>query len=69
MKIEKILPLRELCFYIVVSIILIPIALILYQSNVIRWGLIAVIAVAVLALIFNKHNELMTTVKEFRHTK
>lgn len=69
MEVEKILSLRDLCFFIIVSVILIPIALILYQSNVIRWGLIGIIVVAASIIAIVKRQEILNVLKKFRHSK
>lgn len=66
MKIDRILPLRDICIYIISSVFLIPIALVLYQSNVIRWGLMGVIFLSIGIVVLIKHEKIISAVRNFR---
>lgn len=66
MGIEKLLPIRDLCYYIILSIILIPVAFLLYQSNLIRWGAICIIFSALTIILYLKRKDVVATVKKFR---
>lgn len=65
MEIEKILPLRDVITFVAASVVLIPIALLLYQNNVVRWGIIGALVVAVGIVAGVKRREIMGIVKRF----
>ena len=69
MGVAKILPFRDLCLFTIASIILIPVAFILYQGNIIRWGIIGAIAIALVMVVLVKRKEIMIILKKDRLTK
>ena len=66
MKIDKILSLRDMYIFIIVSVILIPVALMLYQSNVVRWAIIGILIILVGLIAILKRQEIISLVKKFK---
>lgn len=64
MDIDKILPLRDMCGFIIASIVLIPIALILYQSNMMRWGIIAFLLIIISVVGAMKYRKIFNIIKK-----
>ena len=66
MEVEKILAKKDLVLYSAAAIALIPISLLLYQNNTVRWVFIAVIMAAVLGVAVWKRKELIVFAKKLR---
>lgn len=70
MEIRKILPAKDLFSFLSVSLALIPLSLLLYRNDFIRWGFVAVLVVGVGVVAVIKRKELMKLVVRFRkHAK
>lgn len=65
MEIDKILSLRDLLIYIVISAALIPLALLLYQSNIVRWGIVGLLVIGVGIFAVLKHKIIISVIKNF----
>ncbi len=67
MRIRELLPVKSLLLVLVASLLLIPVGLLLYQSNVIRWICIATCVVIIAAGLIINREKIRTMVRAFRH--
>ena len=69
MAIQNILTVKTLVSSLGFSLLLIPLSLVLYQSNAVRYIFIAVIAVAVMVYIIAKKEQIMTFARKYHRGK
>lgn len=66
MGIQKTLTVKSLVSSLAFSLTLIPISLVLYQSNTVRYVFVTLITVATIILIIAKKDQIIATVRKFR---
>lgn len=66
MGIGKMLPVKDLAMELLVSIILIPVSLILYQFTAVRWGFIMMLILCAGIAGVKKHREILRFIKGYR---
>ena len=69
MGVQKILTLKTLILVLAAAVGLIPISLLLYQSNMVRYIFAAVLFVAAVVLLIIKREQLMIIVRKIRKEK
>ena len=66
MGIQKSLTEKSLVSSLAFSLTVIPISLVLYQSNTVRYVFVTLITVATIILIISKKDQIIATVRKFR---